>query len=63
VPPTSAGSGGGNGVVGVAVDGGAAGAELPGVAAVDFAPWKYTIGSLRISWLPSLTTSELDVTV
>jgi hypothetical protein len=51
LPPTSAGSGGGNGVVGVAVadGGGAAGAEVPGAVAVVFAPWKYTIGSWRIS--------------
>jgi len=57
------GRGGGNGaddVVGV----GAATCVGPaaGVGVV-FAPWKYTIGSLRITWLPWLITSELDVTV
>ena len=50
--------------VGVAVEGGgAAGADVPGAAAVVFGPWKFTIGSVRITWLPWLTTSELDVTV
>ena len=65
LPPTSAGSGGGNGVVGVGVvdGGGAAGAEVAGDAAGVFGPWKYTIGSWWITWLPSLTTRELDVTV
>jgi hypothetical protein len=65
VPPTSAGNGGGNGVVGVGVvdGGGAAGADVPGDAAGVFGPWKYSIDSVRITWLPSLTTRELDVTV
>jgi hypothetical protein len=69
-PPTSAGSGGGSGVVDVGV------VEVVGVADPDVVgvvgspgafgacePWKSTQDSLRMVSLPELTVSELGLTV
>lgn len=65
LPPTSAGNGGGNGFVGVVVAGGASGTgdgDAAGALEV-CTSWKSTMGSLRITWSPALTTKELAVTV
>ncbi|BBY57586.1 hypothetical protein [Mycolicibacterium sarraceniae] len=75
VPPTSAGSGGGSGVVDVGVvlvdvavldD---VGADVVGaddeevVDACDWGPWKSTHASVRTVLPPELTTSEPELTV
>ena len=68
------GSGGGSGAVDDGAVVGAAGAAGvwglaagvwagPAGACAVFGPWNDTIGSRRITPLPSLTTSALDVTV